>query len=354
MEIIDQSEDKSQSFTLNIPEEILHYDILTRVPAKSLLRFKSVCKYWYTLINSSTFINIHQKFSVESRSNDNSSDYFIVSKEFGNNTCVLTYIDDHNSTRVGNVKIENVDNRNFSIMGSCNGLICLNLNNYSGFKLCNPLTREFSNLIERPRYNIGTIAYQYAFGYNSVGRDYKIVIVTSYKSYNNPRLHCGVQVYSTRVDSWKQTDEFSHNFCLVGEGETLNNKLHWIVLKDREKDDSNKHDILTFDLHTEKFGGISYSTKLIMNKPDLWLMVLKWRLCTVTRNVTTGGIRIWMMNEYGVSESWMKLYELEHGKVCFMNFPKVIYGSRMNFEEVLATKRIDKENLQYLEVVRRV
>ncbi|KAK9673154.1 hypothetical protein RND81_12G149700 [Saponaria officinalis] len=219
MESIHQSEQKSKNIILNIPEEILHYDILTRLPAKSLLRFKSC-------------------------------------------------------------------------------------------------------------------------------RDYKIVIVTCYQSYNDPRLHGGVvQFYSTRTNSWKKTNEFSHPLQ-KGDGVTINNKLHWIFLKDREKDDSNKHDILTFDLHTEKLGGISYSSKLKNKLGLVSLMVSNGRLCTVMRNVTTSGVGIWIMNKYGLSESWMKLYEFEIGEVCFMSYTKVIYGSRMNFEEVLVTKRVNKENVE--------
>ncbi|KAK9681729.1 hypothetical protein RND81_10G023700 [Saponaria officinalis] len=315
MEIIHQSEEKSKSVTLNIPEEIIHYDILTRVLVKSLLRFKSVCKYWYTLINSSTFINIHQKYSVESRSHDYYSEFLIISNEFGSNTCELMYIDDHNSTSLRNFKIEDVNNFTyFSTVGSCNGFICLKLSDYySGFKLCNPLTKEFRNIIDHPRDRIRKIVClkKYRFGYNSVGRDYNIVIVTSYRKYSYPPLFGGVvQVNSTRTNSWKTTDEFSPKLFLTRKGVAINNTLHWNVLKEREKDDSNKNDILKFDLHTEKLGRISYSAQL-KNELDFDLMVSNGRLCTVTKNVTTDRIRIWTMNEYGISESWMKLYEFK-------------------------------------------
>ncbi|KAK9688724.1 hypothetical protein RND81_09G006600 [Saponaria officinalis] len=358
MDVIHQSEEKSESVTLNIPEEIIHYDILTRVPVKSLLRFKSVCKYWYTLINSSTFINIHQKYCVESRSQDYSSEFFIVSNEYGSNTCELTYIDAHNFTSVRNFKIEDANNRNyFNIVGSCNGFICLKLTNYySGFKLCNPLTKEFRNIIDHPRYNNGTrlkdtdYLQRYGFGYDFVRRDYKIVVVTCYRKYSySPLFGRGVvQVYSTRTNSWKKTDEFSPNLFLMGNGLAINNMLHWNVVLG-EKDDSNKHDILTFDLHTEKLGRISYSIKL-KNELALGLMVglmvSNGRLCTITKHLTKDGrIGFWTMNKYGVSESWMKLYEFEGGEVCCFDLVNVIYGSRMNFEEVLVTKHVKVDEL---------
>lgn len=40
----------------------LYYDILLRLPTKSLLICKSLCKYWYALISNPSFANMHLNF----------------------------------------------------------------------------------------------------------------------------------------------------------------------------------------------------------------------------------------------------------------------------------------------------
>lgn len=43
----------------SLPEDLLIDEILARLPVKSLLRFKCVCKNWYNLIESPSFIRNH-------------------------------------------------------------------------------------------------------------------------------------------------------------------------------------------------------------------------------------------------------------------------------------------------------
>lgn len=43
---------------IELPEDVL-MDILSRIPVKSLLQFKSVSKYRYALIRNPNFISLH-------------------------------------------------------------------------------------------------------------------------------------------------------------------------------------------------------------------------------------------------------------------------------------------------------
>ncbi|GAB2233381.1 hypothetical protein Droror1_Dr00002603 [Drosera rotundifolia] len=51
---------KSQEVMLRLPEEIVVLVTLTRVPVKSLLRFKSVSKGWNSTISSLQFAESHR------------------------------------------------------------------------------------------------------------------------------------------------------------------------------------------------------------------------------------------------------------------------------------------------------
>ncbi|KAL5721288.1 hypothetical protein ACHQM5_004948 [Ranunculus cassubicifolius] len=48
----------SLKYRVDLPVEMV-FEILTRIPAKDLLRFKTVCKSWYSLISTRRFVKSH-------------------------------------------------------------------------------------------------------------------------------------------------------------------------------------------------------------------------------------------------------------------------------------------------------
>ncbi|KAI3936692.1 hypothetical protein MKX01_034121 [Papaver californicum] len=64
---VEIQEKKSRCFQFNDnQEDVLAREILSWIPVKSLVRFKSVCKYWFSLIQEDmTFINLHLECSRE-------------------------------------------------------------------------------------------------------------------------------------------------------------------------------------------------------------------------------------------------------------------------------------------------
>lgn len=51
-----------------IPDEVLLFEILVRLPVKSLVRFKSVCKVWCATIASPRFVRLHLELARASSS----------------------------------------------------------------------------------------------------------------------------------------------------------------------------------------------------------------------------------------------------------------------------------------------
>ncbi|KAK9673100.1 hypothetical protein RND81_12G146100 [Saponaria officinalis] len=316
----------------NIPHEIIYYDILTRLPVKSLLRFKSVCKDWYALINSSTFIDTHQKYVLESH---DSSDFMIVS-----NSCFYTYYDAPQFTSGTYVVLKEMDKHYFNVVvGSCNGLICLNILRF-GLMLCNPITREYYRLIHPVshhtygQHDIPDYYGQYGFGYDIVTNHYKIVkiITSSHMDYSSKSLI--VQVFSTYTNSWKQANNFPESTCIspLKYGVPINNTLHWAA----KKLGDNTRSSLTFDLHTEEFGKMTL----------LELMTAGGRLYTVSSNRPFSNLTLWVMKEYGAPESWTKLVEIVDGQITACRISVITCRSRKEGEEILLKYFVDKETYE--------
>ncbi|XP_074313651.1 F-box protein CPR1-like [Silene latifolia] len=344
--------DQTPSVMALLPVDILYYNILTKIRAKSLLRFKCVCKDWYNLINSSNFRNIQHKHTLQLESRD-SSDFLVVSDTYGLDSddtrgtiwpLLYTYLDAPNYTSGINRKMEAFE-VSCHIVGSSNGLICLQFEG-SGFSLCNPVTREYSRLIKSPLLaSDGFLDAYNGFGYDVVSRDYKIVNITKFQQ------NCIVHVYSTGSNSWKKVQKYPDllhkSWGYNGKNVIVNNKLHWIMLKNDE--DIRTNSIFMFDLDTEEFGDISYPTGLQMYDGSLDLRVSHGRLCTLQKSLpsTYRKFSMWVMKEYGVVESWTKLYEILGKRICTKYFWMITQLSRRDREEVLLI-RYDKHRIREL------
>ena len=115
-----------------IPPDVVT-EILLRLPSKSLIRFRCVCKSWDTLISSSEFISKHLNFTTNN-----------------NNFCLLLgRISEHPGTQSFSVLCDQTLSHNqgfefpfkihFDLVGSCNGVLCLcNNHNNLGINLWNP------------------------------------------------------------------------------------------------------------------------------------------------------------------------------------------------------------------------
>lgn len=137
-------------------------DIISFLPVKSLLRFKCVSNSLNTLITDPTFANLHLKKSKTSSSPQFTLITNHVKPSVDSDWSIVPYpisglVDDPSATFVADSHyLLNLKNNEWSMAGSCNGLICLV--DYSstngGFKyekyqdyrlrLWNPATREIS------------------------------------------------------------------------------------------------------------------------------------------------------------------------------------------------------------------
>ncbi|GAA0166616.1 hypothetical protein LIER_21735 [Lithospermum erythrorhizon] len=318
-----------------LPEDIV-VDILVQLPIKSITRFKCVCKSWYNLIQSPNFISMHFNYTDNIvlikhahvvNSNGHIPKYLSVFS-FHSNDKSLT-------TLAPILEIPHFDAHLSEVLGPCNGIICIT--DYSRIVLCNPATREFK-LLPPSSYrssdqilccNKGT-----GFGVDSdsVDCDFKVVRILRILDKNDISRYPGyrAELYSLRANSWRQLDyvlpyiEYCRSFEIF-----FNGACHWYAC-------NHKYIILSFNVHSELFEEIDIpSNYLPMTGQSECLQILNGSLAFVayTSDVILSNqnyIDIWAMKEYGVAESWLKMF---HVKLFDIRYPLSIWMDNFLFLE---------------------
>ncbi|CAL2238128.1 unnamed protein product [Prunus armeniaca] len=313
-----------------VPEEII-YDILLLLPIKSLLTCTAVCKSWRSLIQSSAFIRYHLSratIQINSQNKDDAQAQLLLL---------------HSSSKEDRKK-------SYSLHWDSGP----SFREY--YKLtdpplvtCNEIGGSAKKYVFLPPPSVTLMGFiRYAFGYDSRTNDYKVL--RSVCHYKAPHLSCAVEIWSLARGSWNRLSDavvpakfspgnFTHDDNAAS---FVNGALHWI--QGNHRDDKF---IVSFDLSTELFGKILMPTSALKRSK-------KWTLeapvgkefCYVSRYgdclaffvkrqnmLLTGDVRfhLWVMKDYGVAESWSKLFIISTQK--FVDRP---LGFRKNGQVVLS------------------
>ncbi|OMO83245.1 hypothetical protein COLO4_22623 [Corchorus olitorius] len=241
---------------IELPEPVL-MDILSRLPVKSLKRFRCVCKSWSSSFQTSYFITKHHQNNLA----NNNLNLFIkfLHNIYGSYFLDLSTEKVENFLAEENIHFPSLSNsRYFPIVScSCKTLCLYNAVNVA---LWNPSTREFKTIppstIKRPA-GVHSIEFQcLGFGFDSVTDDYKVVrFVSNYfedmdaETFSKP-VH-QVELYSLKSDSWTEIPSIPHVLpCGIpwSRHHYVNGFYYWQA-------DKGKFEcfILSFDMANEKF-----------------------------------------------------------------------------------------------------
>ncbi|XP_040369590.1 F-box protein At5g07610 [Rosa chinensis] len=233
----------------SLPETILDYEdilteILVRVPARTLVRFKCVSKHWLSLISNPNFCHLH---TLRNPPHSSISAFFArTSNEFG-----LVPLDlDHGQTSNSNCNPLNFGHNLYAIeiVQSCNGLfLCCPLpaedSSFSAtttskplYYVLNPTTNQFSTLTP-PAAAAATTGKPRVFGCAlafdpSKSPHYKVVFIWCV----NEPIHAGwcpyhhIEIYSSETRSWRLLDSSFDTQPQVRyeEGVYCNGAVHWV------------------------------------------------------------------------------------------------------------------------------
>ncbi|XP_076900784.1 F-box/kelch-repeat protein At3g06240-like [Bidens hawaiensis] len=245
-------------------------EILIRLDAKDLTRYKSVCKSWRSLIATPCFVKSHLN---------------------------LTYNKDRYNNRLGHRRVSLYTTPCFFnhhlLVGSSGGLVCTS-SFMSELIVGNPLTREVRQLAYPPC--IGAPLY-WGFGYDSLRDDYK-VIVGARRGKNQTCF----QVLSLKSNVWSDIGEKKYTLFSNAAGILCNGALHWSIIN---LDESMKASIISFDLSNEEFKEIPLPDDASYRfNYDGHLGIIKECLCIVGNSSDDS---TYVINNYNVKESWERV-----------------------------------------------
>ncbi|GJY44859.1 F-box associated domain containing protein [Tanacetum coccineum] len=233
----------------DLPKDVL-FDILLRVPVRTIASCRCVCKTWRKLVSHSSFVNSHLSISrpqaclmVHHRSR------FDIKKS---RTLKLVELSIDNAIghdpsciefELGMVKRSSNTEHIFTPVGSVNGLICLlvydPIDIDKQIYICNPITNDYTII---PKHYSSNEKVRYGFGVSIAG-EYKVIRVL----WKYLKDLTEIEVYTLGTDQWRNLGRVP-NYVSAIIDETLpglawNGRVHWLY-----------HDIIyAFDLDNETF-----------------------------------------------------------------------------------------------------
>ncbi|XP_050211255.1 F-box/kelch-repeat protein At3g06240-like [Mercurialis annua] len=318
----------------NYLSEELVAEILKRLPVKSLLKFKRVCKSWYSLITNPNFISLHLAHTTEA--NETSSlimktshriRQFVLVNDNGSvcelkeSDLVSFHINSNSSSPVSN----------FEFVGSCNGLVCLTDNPRKHLILWNPAVGEFITTSSwEHNYKSDVVV---GFGFDSKKRDYKVVriLVDSKGMASLPFA----EIFELSSNSWRTImgkNQKYDGYAFVTRA-YLNGVVHWIAYKYCGIHHYKKLAVASLDLSTETFDDLMLPDVLTeISKPHLILKVYGQSLAVVQYEWSpsthyNAKCCIWVMKDYGAPESWSKQFTIDLGNHGVFKWVLIFQGN---------------------------
>ncbi|KAK2426917.1 F-box protein [Trifolium repens] len=347
----------------NIPSHLV-VQILLQLPIKSLLICKCVCKMWKTLISEPHFTKLHFERSPSSlmiRTNDrrrvSRTLYLLDSEpeifEIGSNNHIKLApifklpLRDAKSFREKimnkpkrplraarlvlekndkNSQMLNIDFKpyydKFGVVNSCNGLLCLCCP-FEGNPLviCNPVTGEFMRLpkaINTPNRLRLLEPVGFGFGFQPKTNEYKVIQM--WKRMN-------LEINTLGTPSWRnvKVDPQVSNSRLKYPT-YLNGVIHWIRFEGRNRSRS----ILCLCLESERLQSFPSPPHVFRNhhrisRNERIRMGESRGLLYICDTSSFHDVTMWVMNEYGVGESWTKVYNIDTS-ISSLGRPNKHYG----------------------------
>ncbi|XP_074293786.1 F-box protein CPR1-like [Silene latifolia] len=295
-----------------------------------MARSKSVCKTWNSITSSTRFMDYYHKNIRQVEGNliiffkhkynyiSGETNCYTLSPSNGNAIVHADLLEYYTWKHRGKNSV--------TPLGSCNGLVAI-LYNYK-LILWNPLTKEHSFIRVKKGSidNISWWSHEFIFGlcYDSSKDEYVMVVRFKYqrRSYFgnddiDPEGNRFVKVYFYNFKYGQERQDYIRtefrlldtNLYQGGIGKVICGLLHWVIEYNDFVDPIVKKGIVCFDLKEEKFKKIT-QPDWSDDKTLLGLATLDGenQLGCVLHDVACENLEVWVMKEYGNSDSWSNLF----------------------------------------------
>ncbi|KAK1354874.1 F-box domain-containing protein [Heracleum sosnowskyi] len=201
----------------NCTEDLL-FQILLRLPVKSLVRFKAVSKTWLSLTTSPDFVKSQLRHALTSNAGDVDNTRLVSLHKSGEEDSIALFRPSSGQL-VGELKFsysqhDNPDNlgSNCFVVGSDIGVVCVGVWNSdhtsSDIYLWNPATNQSKSIpnkdideFETPHIASDPTEF-FEFAFDPIDSDFKVVKTFTYK--NNDEAYYFSAVYSAKKNSWRE------------------------------------------------------------------------------------------------------------------------------------------------------
>lgn len=192
-------------------------EILLRLPAKSLLKFKCVSREWLALISDPGFRNSHACLQKTLKPTPNAlllNGYTTAPDEFQ----LVPLQDDPLSINASFFDFLGVPG--LKVQDSCNGLLICSSSTSDGFFVCNPTTQEFRNLSFPHEDWVFDMNLNLAFD-PMKSHHYEVIYI-----YAQEDANYYLDVFSSETDSWLGL-HLELPYLAFDEGAFCHGAMHW-------------------------------------------------------------------------------------------------------------------------------
>ncbi|CAI9105854.1 OLC1v1004871C1 [Oldenlandia corymbosa var. corymbosa] len=316
-------EEKPTNFLDALPREVA-VGIISRLPIRSLIQSRFVCKFWRELSCDPHLVNLHLCRVLKS---NNPCFIFHCDVPIKNHLYFVESLNQKEDVD-GSIKLEKLRRIDapfsdsvpeFNVIGSCNGIICLEDSLFEeALYLYNPFTQDYAKLPKSRVFEDQVVMY--GFGFHPVTNEYKVIKIAFYPSTldmnaalsfrrfaRQRNAKSDVQIFTLGSDRWRSIGSTPFVFQRRSSPVLLNGRLHWTTVYDSYNGRPDRL-IVSLDIADEKFREIpGPELNHRMSRQNYHLAVLVENLCVAVPMASVSGtLDVWVMKEYNRKESWVK------------------------------------------------